>query len=36
MQIFKLFPDDDMEAYVVSKEVNSPVNYNPELIREII
>jgi putative SOS response-associated peptidase YedK len=34
IQMLKPFPDDDMKAYIVSKEVNNPANDNPHIIRK--
>lgn len=34
LRILKPFPDDNMQAYVVSKEVNNPANDNPRIIRK--
>lgn len=34
IQILKPFPDVNMKAYTVSKEVNNPANDNPHLIRK--
>ena len=34
MAMLRPYPDDDMKAYVVSHEVNDPLNDNPQLIRE--
>jgi putative SOS response-associated peptidase YedK len=35
IQILKPFSDDNMKAYIVSKEVNNPRNDKPQLIEEI-
>ncbi len=35
IQILKPFPDNNMRAYIVSREVNNPRNEKPQLIEEI-
>lgn len=34
MAMLRPYPDDDVDVYIVSSEVNSPTNDNPQLIRE--
>ena len=34
-EMLKPYPDDQMTAYAVSREVNDPKNDNPQLIREV-